>query len=246
VLLHMIENNVTGLYIFTTEEEVGCVGATEAAKHLPSQITQAITFDRKDTCSVISKMSFAECGSAEFIDSLASQLNSHGLNVAADPTGSTTDTEKFRATTNNHTNISAGYYDEHTPDERLDLGYLQKLMAAAVKVDWESLPDTKRPDPKPVSYGGWGGGYGSAGMRFADNLRTALDSSVDMIDALECLVLECEANITPRMVYSNDLGEILEDLLERYAYGTEDEGDSDDETEVSSGGDAVLSSARRW
>jgi hypothetical protein len=38
------------------------------------------------------------------------------------------------------TNISVGYYSEHTVNEQQDINHLIDLCVACVSVDWESLP----------------------------------------------------------------------------------------------------------
>jgi hypothetical protein len=44
------------------------------------------------------------------------------------------------------TNISVGYYSEHTVNEQQDINHLIDLCVACVSVDWESLPVVR--DPK--------------------------------------------------------------------------------------------------
>jgi len=145
MLLHLLKHNTPGTYLFTVEEEVGCVGAAHAAKSCPSHINQAICFDRKANDSIITRMSGRDCCSSEFAESLIKELGKGGLVFKKDRTGSTTDTNKFSDATLNHTNISAGYQDEHTIYETLDLKFFKELMKASLLVDWEGLSEVERP-----------------------------------------------------------------------------------------------------
>ena len=43
------------------------------------------------------------------------------------------------------TNISVGYYNEHTTREVQDIVYLQKLCKAVCEIDWDSLPIVRDP-----------------------------------------------------------------------------------------------------
>jgi hypothetical protein len=45
------------------------------------------------------------------------------------------------------TNISVGYFNEHTVDEYQNLTYLEDLCKGVVKVDWENLPVVREPGP---------------------------------------------------------------------------------------------------
>lgn len=146
ILLHMIEKNIPGTYIFTTDEEVGCIGAAYAAKSCPEFTKHAICFDRKGDDSVITSMSGGPCCHSDFADAIIKQFKSAGMTFKQDKFGSTTDTNKFRTCTLNHTNISAGYAREHSKFETLDLTYVGELMKAVVKVNWEDLPLIKRPN----------------------------------------------------------------------------------------------------
>jgi hypothetical protein len=57
-----------------------------------------------------------------------------------DDTGLVTDSAQFSFLIPECTNISVGYYREHTNEECLDIDYLYKICKACTKIDWESLP----------------------------------------------------------------------------------------------------------
>lgn len=152
VILSLIENNVKGLYCFFVGEEVGCVGSKLASKNEKffSNYDRIISFDRRGTSSVITHQSSKRCCSDEFAKSLAQILNSNGMEMSPDDTGVYTDSAEFVGVIPECTNISVGYYKEHTVNEHQDIEHLEKLCEAVSKVDWESLP-TKR-DPKIIEY----------------------------------------------------------------------------------------------
>ena len=178
MMLKLIREGVKALYIFTVEEEVGCQGASHAAKWCPDYIKHAVTFDRRDVGSVITSMSRGTCCHDDYADALIKELD---MGHHKDRGGSVTDTERFRDKTLNHTNISAGYYSEHTKHEWLSVTYVMKLLERVSKVDWDGLPMTER--PKFASYGG--GGYGQNYNRsnfktVSDKVQDAVDKSVDL------------------------------------------------------------------
>ena len=47
-------------------------------------------------------------------------------------------------------NLSVGYYDQHSKNERQDLPFLEKLVDACVAMDWAALPAERDPTADPV------------------------------------------------------------------------------------------------
>jgi hypothetical protein len=160
IMLWMIEHKIPGLYYFFLGEEVGCIGSKKVAEvhklNKFENISKVISFDRRGTDSVITYQSNGRCCSDEFAESLAKELNKTGLSYKKDPTGIYTDSAQFTKIYPECTNISVGYYSEHTYSERQDIEHLQKLADAVLKVDWESLIIKRDPsihEPKSYSYG---------------------------------------------------------------------------------------------
>lgn len=153
VLLYMIENKIPGLYYFFTGEEVGCIGSSNLAlvwedtEH-SKYINKIVSFDRRGTDSVITEQGFGQCCSDEFADDLSNKLNlvDKSFNFSADPTGIYTDSAEFMDLIPECTNVSVGYYSEHTTKETQDIEFLRKLCKAVCLIDWESLPVVR--DPK--------------------------------------------------------------------------------------------------
>jgi hypothetical protein len=164
ILLYMIEKKIPGLYCFFIGEEVGCIGSGKAAlddRFL--KYDRMISFDRRGTDSVITFQSSRRCCSNEFAEDLSKRLNKYNLTMKPDDTGVYTDSAEFTDVISECTNISVGYYSEHTVRERQDLDHLHKLCIAVTNIDWESLP-TKR-DPKTIDYKSYSYnsyGYGSS------------------------------------------------------------------------------------
>jgi hypothetical protein len=158
VLLYMIEKNIPGLYYFFIGEEVGCIGSSELSSGFDwPNITKVISFDRRGTTSVITHQLYGRCCSNEFAELLSYRLNSTGLglNLSPDNTGIMTDSAQFTDIVPECTNISVGYYNEHTTDEIQDIEYLAKLCQACVKIDWETLPVVRIPGDNDIDYPGW-------------------------------------------------------------------------------------------
>ena len=158
ILLHMIENNVPGLYYFFIGEEKGTVGSSGILKKRPDlfkDYKKCISFDRKAYGSVITKQFGTTCCSKEFAAKLVEELSSAcGTTFKEDPTGVYTDSAVFMDDIPECTNISVGYFNEHTHHEHQNITYLEWLCNGAVKVDWENLPVERDPDAtyykKPV------------------------------------------------------------------------------------------------
>lgn len=168
VVLYMIEKKIPGLYYFFIGEETGCIGSSDLAEELEKNgdvpeelksIKKVISFDRRSTNSVITEQFYGVCCSDEFAKELCSQLNKVGLlQMRPDDTGVLTDSAQFIGIIPECTNISVGYYDEHTHNERQDIDHLYKLCKSIETVDWETLPVSRTPIKYVSRYdvGGWG------------------------------------------------------------------------------------------
>lgn len=158
VVLYMIEKQVPGLYYFFIGEEVGCIGSTDAAKKWDfPNIKKVISFDRRGTTDVITHQLYGQCCSDEFAAELSARLNDvgYGLDLKPDDGGIMTDSAQFTEIVPECTNISVGYYNEHTVNEYQDIDYLSRLCLSVVEIDWETLP-VKRDPSVADKYWGWG------------------------------------------------------------------------------------------
>lgn len=149
VLAALIRAGKAAYYIFTRGEESGGIGAKYLAREMYDvleQFDRAIAFDRKDVFSVITHQGWnGRCCSDAFAEGLCTALNDQGLMMMPDDGGVYTDTAEFVEFIPECTNISAGYYREHSKEEHLDTEYLQQLTAAAIALDWDALPTERDP-----------------------------------------------------------------------------------------------------
>jgi hypothetical protein len=164
VLLYMIEKRIPGLYCFFIGEESGCIGSGKACEDSWTRsYDRMISFDRRGTDSIITYQSSKRCCSEEFAKELAVRLNANGLSMKPDDTGVYTDSAEFTGVIPECTNISVGYYKEHTVMEHQDIQHLIKLCIAVTRLNWENLPtvrDHKIIEYKPYSYGKYGNSKG--------------------------------------------------------------------------------------
>jgi len=161
MLMHLLHAGVHAYYVFTQGEECGGIGATHLAKHereLLSEFDRAIAFDRRGIDSVITHQGRGRCCSDAFGDALSAALNADDtLMYLPDNTGVYTDTAEFIDIIPECTNISVGYYSEHSDKESLDILHLQALAERVAKIDWDALPTDRDPTvAEMLDWGGWG------------------------------------------------------------------------------------------
>lgn len=162
LMLYMIEKNVPGLYCFFIGEEVGCIGSGNACEDsVWKHYDRMISFDRRGTKSVITFQSSKRCCSDEFANELASRLNQFGLSMESDNTGVYTDSAEFTHVIPECTNISVGYYKEHTYLEHQDIDHLIKLAVACTKINWDTLPTMR--DQTKIEYKSYAYSYKDCG-----------------------------------------------------------------------------------
>lgn len=148
IMLWMIKNEIPGLYYFFIGEEVGCIGSGLVASFdkLENEYDKIISFDRRGTNSVITHQSSGRSCSDNFADDLCDELNKSGMSYIKDTGGVYTDSAEFMGTIAECTNISVGYYLEHTKTEYQDIHHLIKLANACISVDWENLRVERKPE----------------------------------------------------------------------------------------------------
>lgn len=161
MLLAMIEAGIEGLYVFHRGEEKGCLGSRWIVANTPDLvkgIDAAIAFDRAGTQDVITHQSYGMTASDEFALSLAEQLNRvKGLKFRPDDTGVYTDTNEYADLVAECTNVSVGYDCNHGPKETLDVYHVEKLLAAVLCLDLDTLTPHRQPGE-----GGWQSYMGSS------------------------------------------------------------------------------------
>ena len=149
VMLYMMSYNIPGLYYFFIGEERGGIGSNaldavfDQIDYLKN-VKRCVSFDRRNYHSVITSQLGRVCCSNEFAQALCNQYNSNGLSLSPDATGIYTDSASFMDDIRECTNISVGYFNEHTGKEYQNITYLKSLCEASVKINWNSLPTVRK------------------------------------------------------------------------------------------------------
>ena len=140
IILSMIEAGIEGTYVIHAAEEVGCKGSMEMVRDYPMWLTYTkavISFDRYGDNSVITHQMGFRTASDAFANSFADALSMPQLKP--DTGGSYTDSNEYAEIVPECTNISVGYYSQHSTTESQDLAYLEKLVYALENADWSKL-----------------------------------------------------------------------------------------------------------
>ena len=157
IMCHMIRNRVPGHYVFHAGEEVGCVGSKALAESLawggwdketlngsplPEKPDAVVSFDRRGYDSVVThQMGVRTCSDA-FAGALCDSL---GLDHSPDPSGVYTDSHEYASLVPECTNVSVGYFHQHTHSECQNLRYLREIADRCVRMDWRALPINRDP-----------------------------------------------------------------------------------------------------
>lgn len=154
IMLRMIEAKIPGVYVVHAAEEVGCLGSSALVRDYPTWlrgINFAISFDRMGYNSIITHQVGMRTCSDEFANSLAYILD---MDLEADPTGVYTDSNEYRDHVAECTNLSVGYFRQHTKDESQDLNFLEQLIQSLVEADWSKLVCVRKPGSVEYEYTG--------------------------------------------------------------------------------------------
>jgi len=194
LILEMIRSGIEGVYVVHAYEESGCKGSKALVKHNPRWLDHCeavISFDRLGLDSIITHQSGVRTCSDTFADSLSSIL---GMGHYADRNGSYTDSNEYRYLVPECTNLSVGYYAQHTKNESQDLTYAVKLLDALRKADWSKLVIER--DPSVIEYDqetnwrNWGlsyyGNY-DRGTSYGKGQVSSLSASKEERDSLSAI-----------------------------------------------------------
>lgn len=176
MLMHLLHSGVDAYYLFTQGEECGGIGAKHVAqqREFLSEFDRAIAFDRRGIDSVITHQGYGRCCSDAFAEALANELCADlTLMYSPDDTGVYTDTAEFVETIPECTNISVGYYNEHSDKESLDVEHLAALAQRCALIDWDALPT----DRDPTKYESkWGDRYDWTQWSYVKGKATSVTS----------------------------------------------------------------------
>jgi len=136
LMLSMIQFDIPGTYVFHADEEIGCIGSRALASRpwsidgydLDEDFTHAIAFDRMGTADLITHQMGERMCSEDCASELATRFRNINAHLRYKPAeGVVTDTAMYADQVPECINLSVGYYNEHTSDERLDLTHLMDL-----------------------------------------------------------------------------------------------------------------------
>ena len=138
IMAMMIRAGCPGTYAFFQGEEVGCVGSSQMADDTTLlEYDSCISLDRKGYKSVITH----QCGSRTCSDTWASKVaslikdHSQGvIDMSPDPTGVFTDSREFADLVPECTNISVGYFDQHTHLEKTNAMFSYLLCCSLIRI----------------------------------------------------------------------------------------------------------------
>lgn len=157
VMLNLMANGVLGGYCFTTGEECGGIGANAVHSNYHTFLKQykiAVEIDRAGVNEIIKTQAEGECASEEFTQWLCTQL---GMNHKPSDYGSYTDVSTFAMAIPECVNISAGYLNQHTTKEIVNLKYLDMLAEKVANVQWSIAPIVREAgDYGDFGYNSWG------------------------------------------------------------------------------------------
>lgn len=187
LMLEMIKANVSGVYVIHASEEIGCLGSRALVDDKPEwldSIDFAISFDRKGVGSIITHQMGLRCCSETFSESLSDILN---LGHTSDNTGSYTDSNEYIYNVSECTNLSVGYYNQHTNKETQDLVYALQLRDRLISADWSKLVSERIPgdyefDEKP--WYGWNNEENSSHLSLKDYIDLYPDETVLALESL--------------------------------------------------------------
>lgn len=197
LMTEMIRAEKPGRYVFHRAEEVGGIGSTFIARHnkdVLKGIDIAIALDRKGTSSIITHQSCGRCCSDDFALSFAKAL---GGGFEPDDTGTFTDTANYVDDIAECTNLSVGYYHQHTKNEYLDVSFLQDLRDRLVTLDYGALTVKRRPGELDPADRWFGSAYGS-GSAYASTRRSSTRPS--LWDEWEIDDIERLVELYPRQI----------------------------------------------
>lgn len=152
--LRMIEAGVQATFVFHRDEESGGRGSAWLAANYGDWLRTfdvCLALDRRGTRDVIVSQSYGKCASDEFVEGLARELGTGAGYRAAD--GIFTDSANYVGLIPECSNLSIGYYDEHSTRERLDLGYLGDVVERLIAVDWSRVPVVRKPGDSSTAWG---------------------------------------------------------------------------------------------
>lgn len=160
IMLGMIAEGVEGVYVAHAAEEIGGIGSTALVKDRPAWLNEidiVISFDRFGLDSVITHQGGMRTASDDFAMSLATALDMP--NLRPDKYGTYTDSLEYASIVPECTNLSVGYFDQHTARESQDLRFAEVLLERLVEARWDTLAIMRDPDSQEREFNDMWGPY---------------------------------------------------------------------------------------
>jgi len=201
IMLNLIAAGVPGVYVFHRDEEIGGGGSSYIAKHHPERLEglqHCIAFDRKATTHVITHQGGSRCCSDAFANAFADLLNlGTGMEFEPNDGGSFTDSANYTHLIPECTNLSIGYYDQHTMEERQDLSFAAALVLKLISLPFDQLPAERDPkaDEEEEDWRSYYFGNYRRGPSMRDLVELYADAVVDLLDQLGVTRTELEQYI---------------------------------------------------
>lgn len=233
LMMYMMDNKVPGNYIFFRGEECGgeaSSGWADANPKAHEQYDRSVAFDRAGYYDIISVQGGMRTASDTFCDALSAALSDLGLMYATCDRGVFTDTRNLVGVIRECTNVSVGYFRQHSSEECQDLKFLDNLAQACCKIDWEHLPTEReiqgRGQRRMFSFSSPEPYLSENNWPYADNSHThysaAYDAAADAIAydaAADAIVTAIDTGQTSGMIYAAEddpdvFAEALVDLWE--------------------------------
>lgn len=162
IMREMILAGIPGHYIFHYGEESGGIGSRAIAEDYSTWLktfTVAIAFDRRGSTDVITHQGYGRCCSNVFAKSLATALRKTNkrLNYKPCDHGIYTDTAEYVEHIAECSNVSVGYYNEHSRNEFVATRHTFALLDALLAADFTKLVVKRMPeDPyRAYQYHSW-------------------------------------------------------------------------------------------
>jgi hypothetical protein len=143
IMAMMIRAGCPGTYAFFQGEEVGCIGSGEFAKDTGIlEYDACISLDRKGYGSIITHQRGSRCCSDMWATQLAKaiwQESSEVIDLKCDPTGLFTDSAEFTDMVPECTNLSVGYFAQHTHAEMTNVAFAYLLCCSLIRVAGKNM-----------------------------------------------------------------------------------------------------------
>lgn len=181
IILQLLKNNEFN-FLFTVQEEVGCVGARYFVQTNDfSYIPYGLTFDRYGPSDILCTEN--DYGTPEFEEALATVGREFGYKPAR---GILSDADEISDQIST-CNLSVGYYGHHTKQEFVDLYELENAVNFTQSI-LDNIDQKFKAPNKKYSYRNYYGSYGMADEYWDDELLELLNEERDLPSAEVCAI----------------------------------------------------------